>query len=110
MRYNGSMLNETKLKAVSESGMERNMDVATKIGFFIGVSDDGKYLAATKAEPFFCIERDSQDEVIDAALSLWGLFLKTKGLGLKPQVTKRSDFTSHGTRFIPTQVILAEAC
>lgn len=90
--------------------VEANVSANQKVGFFVGQDGTGKFIAATKAEPFFCIERDSEAEVIAAALLAIDLYLNVNGGNKKSQVTTQKPFTSHETRFIPKQVVFAEAC
>lgn len=81
------------------------------IQFFIGKLEGDGYLAASKTEPYFCIERSTEAEVIKAALEAWNFYLSAKGSKKKStaKVTKKSPFTSLEKRFTPEQVVFAEA-
>ena len=81
-----------------------------EISFFIG-DFDGRFLAATKSEPLFCIERDTKDEVIRAALAAWEFYLGTMGEAAKAHVRQRKPVRPKISKkfFSPDEVVLAVA-
>lgn len=75
-----------------------------KPGFLVGRTEDGHFVAASVANPFFCFYGDSDDEVVSKASRAVQFFYSSEGQSFDAPVSRTKQVIS----FVPQRHVEVE--